>query len=258
MKEIEHAYGSQVHILDDAYLRLGLARLCSPECRQPELHFWIGRLYSSLLQHAINVGVEKKLQKTSTRMASLHPLEAQLESLVPDPEAKIVVVNIARAGTVPSYVCYDELNHFFKPENIRQDHLIMAREVDKQGRVTGSAMGASKIGGPIADNYVLIPDPMGATGSTIIRALEGYKIHGQAKKWIALHLIVTPEYLRALSRQAPEVEIVALRVDRGLSSAEVLKTKPGSRWDEERGLNDKHYIVPGGGGLGELLNNTLG
>jgi hypothetical protein len=37
----------------------------------------------------------------------------------------------------------------------------------------------------------------------------------------------------------------------------VLKTIPGTRIDEERGLTDTHYIVPGGGGFGEILNNAL-
>ena len=48
----------------------------------------------------------------------------------------------------------------------------------------------------------------------------------------------------------------ALRLDRGLSAPEVLQTAPGERWDEERGLDDKQYIVPGGGGFGEIMNNA--
>jgi hypothetical protein len=50
--------------------------------------------------------------------------------------------------------------------------------------------------------------------------------------------------------------VYALRLDRGLSSPDVLAAVPGERWDEERGLNDHHYIVPGGGGLGEVMNNS--
>jgi hypothetical protein len=45
-------------------------------------------------------------------------------------------------------------------------------------------------------------------------------------------------------------------VDRGLSPSEVLNCEPGERWSEERGLNDKQYIVPGGGGFGEIMNNS--
>jgi uracil phosphoribosyltransferase len=31
---------------------------------------------------------------------------------------------------------------------------------------------------------------------------------------------------------------------------------PGTYPDEERGLNDVQYIVPGAGGMGELLTNS--
>ena len=54
----------------------------------------------------------------------------------------------------------------------------------------------------------------------------------------------------------PDVIIYALRLDRGLSPARVLKTEPGTHWDEERGLNNIQYIVPGAGGVGEILNNA--
>ena len=54
----------------------------------------------------------------------------------------------------------------------------------------------------------------------------------------------------------PDVIIYAIRLDRGMSSPEVLSTLPGTHWDEETGLDDRHYIVPGGGGFGELMNNS--
>jgi uracil phosphoribosyltransferase len=71
-----------------------------------------------------------------------------------------------------------------------------------------------------------------------------------------MHLIVTPEYLWRMRSNHPEVVIYAIRLDRGLSNRTVLRCPPGERWAEERGLNDRHYIVPGGGGFGELLNNA--
>ena len=42
-----------------------------------------------------------------------------------------------------------------------------------------------------------------------------------------------------------------------LGNAEVLACVPGERWDDEVGLNAHQYIVPGGGGFGELMNNAL-
>jgi uracil phosphoribosyltransferase len=67
---------------------------------------------------------------------------------------------------------------------------------------------------------------------------------------------VTPEYLQRITSKFPQVEIYALRLDRGMSSPDVLATVPGTHWEQERGLNHIDYIVPGAGGLGELINNT--
>jgi uracil phosphoribosyltransferase len=71
-----------------------------------------------------------------------------------------------------------------------------------------------------------------------------------------MHLIVTPEYIRRVTEAHPDAIIYALRLDRGLSPTRVLKTAPGTHWDEERGLNSIQYIVPGAGGVGEILNNA--
>jgi uracil phosphoribosyltransferase len=99
---------------------------------------------------------------------------------------------------------------------------------------------------------------MGATGASLVSALDHYKtrLEGTPARCIPMHLIVTPEYLRNVLRSHPETLIYALRVDRGLSAPEVLATVPGTRWDEERGLDDHQYIVPGAGGVGEILNNA--
>jgi uracil phosphoribosyltransferase len=92
--------------------------------------------------------------------------------------------------------------------------------------------------------------------------LEHYRKHvpGKPARVITLNLIITPEYLRALRAlrvQHPEVTIYAHRLDRGLSAPEVLATVPGTFWDRERGLNDHGYIIPGGGGFGEIMNNAF-
>ena len=71
-----------------------------------------------------------------------------------------------------------------------------------------------------------------------------------------LNAIITPEYLRSVLEAHPEAKIYAIRVDRGLSPPDVLDTVPGTHWGRERGLNDRQYIVPGGGGFGELFNNA--
>ena len=105
---------------------------------------------------------------------------------------------------------------------------------------------------------VLFPDPMGATGGSLSTAISLYKhkVPGTMRKVICAHLIVTPEYLRRLQADHPDVAIYALRLDRGMSPPEVFGTLPGEKWDQERGLDDRQYIVPGGGGMGEVMNNA--
>ena len=73
-----------------------------------------------------------------------------------------------------------------------------------------------------------------------------------------MHLIVTPEYLHRVLSGAPELVVYALRLDRGLSSARARAAEPGTYWEEERGLDDSHYIVPGAGGVGGNPQQCLG
>jgi uracil phosphoribosyltransferase len=132
------------------------------------------------------------------------------------------------------------------------------RATDESGGVTGTVIAAAKIGGTVRDALVVVPDPMGATGSTVMALLDHLQQHhlGTPRKIILMHLMVTPEYLKRVSQAHPALCVYALRLDRGLSDPAVLREVPGARWDEERGLSDKGYIVPGAGGVGELLNNS--
>ena len=99
---------------------------------------------------------------------------------------------------------------------------------------------------------------MGGHGTSLGGVIRHYQDadEGAPRKVVAVHLIVTPEYLARMARDFPSVEIYAIRLDRGLSCPEVLQTRPGERWSEESGLNERQYIVPGAGGVGEVLNNA--
>ena len=254
--EIEHRYGDNVHILADPLSLTILSRACEHGCVQPEVNRLIGELYRVLVHDVIAAEFPRRQVAVETRMIA-HTPEGVWRGEAIDAATPAVVVAVARAGLFPSQVTFDFLNQVLRPDGVRQDHLSLGRQVDAAGRVTGAALGAAKIGGPIEGAILLIPDPMGATGSTVSKVLGYYEdsVHGTPRKVIALHLIVTPEYLRHV-RTHPQVTVYALRLDRGLSSQEVLDTVPGTRWDEERGLNDHQYIVPGGGGLGEVMNNA--
>jgi uracil phosphoribosyltransferase len=82
------------------------------------------------------------------------------------------------------------------------------------------------------------------------------KVAGKPRKIICVNLIVTPEYLKRITSRHPEVLVYAIRLDRALSAPKVFDTVAGQLWDQERGLDDRQYIVPGGGGFGELMNNA--
>src|SRR5437764_4217179 len=255
--QLEHRYGSNVHILADPLALTQLARLCAKGTYQPEINTLVAVLYRDLLRVIVNAEFTRRATATATRMIDSTP-QGVFHGETIDPEVRAVTVNIARAGTLPSQITYDFLNTLLDPRLVRQDHFVMARVLDAASQVVGARITGSKIGGDVDDAIVLFPDPMGATGGSICTALDAYKaqVVGTPRKVIAAHLIVTPEYVRRVTSQHPATVIYALRLDRGLSPPEVFDTVPGTSWDEERGLDDRQYIVPGGGGFGELMNNA--
>lgn len=254
---IEHHYGPNVHLLDNPYLTTMLSSLGSPDTLQPRVNQLVEFLYSGLTTAVICNEFAQKNVQLPTRMTELHP-DQLFKGAIVDDEQKVVVTNLARAGILPSYITYQALNFIINPLNVRQDHIMASRSTNEKDQVTGTELPAAKIGGPIENSIVMIPDPMGATGNTLVSIVNHYKNHveGNAKKFIAVHLIVTPEYLKNVTTNAPDLQVYAIRLDRGLSGEEVLNSAPGTHWEKERGLNDKHYIVPGAGGLGEVMNNS--
>jgi len=256
--EIEHRYGDSVHILRDPLALLLLAKLCGKDTVQPEVSRLVVELYRNLIHEVVAAEFPRKRERIPTRMIDVTP-EGIWEGELVRRDTQAVVVALARAGLLPSQVTFDFLNQVLDPVGVRQDHLALGRMLDPDGRVTGAGLYASKIGGPVEQAVMIIPDPMGATGSTVSRVLNHYRkeVQGHPAKVVAVHLIVTPEYLRHVTQHHPEVQVYALRLDRGLSPADVLTTVPGTSWDRERGLTDHQYIVPGGGGLGEVINNSF-
>ncbi len=258
MRMLDHDYGPRVHIFDDPWTASILGLLGRSSVVQPEVNRLVVQLSDALLAFAaanclltVEAGVE-------TRMADQHGDAGVLWGSFVDPRQRAVVVGIARGGTLPAQRFYDGLHSVLDNENIRQDHVVASRLTNDTGAVVGVKLHGAKIGGSVKGSTVFIPDPMAATGSSIAAVLDQYMNHpgGPPAQVVLLHFIVTPEYLRRITDTFPMVDVVALRVDRGLSSPEVLACRPGERWNEERGLDDQSYIVPGAGGIGEVLNNA--
>lgn len=257
LPEIEHRYGSNIHLLADPLLLTRLARLCAKGTQQPEVNRLVVQLYERLLEYVVANEFPRRSANVPTRMID-HTPRGVFQGELLDPEVRAVTVDIARAGTLPSQITYDFLNTLLDPRLVRQDHFVMARVLDEAEQVVGARISGSKIGGDVDDALLLFPDPMGATGGSLCTAISAYRdgVIGTPRKIIAINLIVTPEYLKRVTAAHPEAQIYALRVDRGLSPEEVFETVPGTHWDRERGLDERQYIVPGGGGFGEIMNNA--
>lgn len=256
---LPHAYGDHVRLLADPLALTWLARLCSPDCRQPEVNRLVTLLYRGLVRELINRAMPRRLVRVPTRMAAIHPA-GYWQGQIVDPATEVTTVDIARAGILPSMVCFEALCEVLDPAQVRQDHILMNRTTDAREQVTGAATAGRKIAGPVAGRILVFPDPMGATGGSLAEAIRYYReqLDGEPRHCYALNLIVTPEFVRRLTDEFPgQVSIFAYRIDRGLSPPDVLAQAPGVDWAHERGLTDIQYIVPGAGGMGEVMNNAL-
>jgi uracil phosphoribosyltransferase len=254
---LDHGYGPNVHIVADPWSLALLARLGHPDTNTPELHQLLQSCYRVLL-HAASEQLPRRRVDVPTRMAAKEPT-ARFAGTIIDAESRAVIIDIARAGMVPSHLFQQMLFDVVHPRQVRVDHVFSDRVTDPvTGAVTGVAFHGSKIGGDVDGATLFVPDPMGATGRSLLAALDHYDRHvaGTPRKIVVCHLIVTPEYLWRVTRARPHLSVYALRLDRGLSAADVLATRPGDRWSDERGLDAHDYIVPGAGGIGELLNNA--
>lgn len=255
--EIIHRYGPNIHILDDPFSLSLLARLSDHRTGQPDINRVIARLYGIMLHVVIAREFPKTELYVQTRLIQTTPA-AVWRGQVIAPKTPVIVAALSRAGLLPANDCFESLNDTMSPDGVRQDHIMINRVTDDKKAVVGARISGAKIGGRIEEAILLIPDPMGATGSTVIAVLDRYSEEGLGRplKAVAMHLIITPEYIRNVLDHHPETLVYGFRLDRGLSPEEILSTVPGMHWDQERGLTDTGYIVPGIGGLGELMNNA--
>lgn len=257
MAMLEHHYGPNVRILDDPYLLTLLARLGAPETGTEAVPGLVRTAYLHLLREILANEFPTTLVQAQTRMTATEP-KAFYAGPILCRETRLVICSVIRAGLLPAQTCYEAAVAVLPPANVRLDFLNMSRVVDEQHRVTGVRLDGSKLGGPADGSVVIIPDPMGATGGTVCRAVETYQQlgRGRPRAIVAAHLMVTPEAIQRMRHAHPDVIVYAARLDRGLSTAAALQAAPGLLPEQERGLNDVHYVVPGAGGLGELLTNS--
>lgn len=254
--ELLHHYGPDVVLFDDPFLATLLLRIGSPNSGTAEIPGLVRTAYRRLLQEVLAREFPRRAQRAPTRMTAQEP-RAFVQGDFLCRETRLVICAVIRAGILPAQACYEAAIEVLPPENVRLDFLNLSRVTDAQHHVTGVRLDGSKIGGPVDDAVVLVPDPMGATGGTVSRAYEVYReLAGAPRRFVAAHLMVTPEAIRRVTTAHPGLRLYSGRLDRGLSTERALQSAPGRHPDEERGLNDVQYIVPGAGGMGELLTNS--
>lgn len=253
--EIAHHYGANIHILKDAMAASGLVRLSNAQTEQHDVRRLTAALYREVLLRAIvnqvfptsNVG-------TLTPMSNFVGGRAMLTADIVDPSTQVTIATLLRAGDVPASACLDRLSGVLKQGAVRQDFFGAGRTTNNDHQVTGTSVSYMKIG-TIQDRILIMPDPMGATGGTIVETLNQYGPDqvAMARAIVAAHLIITPEYIRNVTAAYPQLQVFALRLDRGMSDQKVIDSVPGTFPDREFGLNETQYIVPGAGDLGFRL-----
>ncbi len=252
---LEHELKSNVHIIDDLYSFSLLAKLSIKETKQPFVNIILKDLYNVLLTHTISTFFPRKIEEFKTRMFKEHK-EGTFEAKVVDDNTKVLVCDVARAGMIPAQLCFDKLNLYLNPKNVIFDHIMASRDISLSKSSINTVLAGMKITPNFSDGIILIPDPMGASGTSMNKIINLYKEKHKNVKIIVMHLIITPEYVKKITSNHEDVEIIALRYDRGLSSDKILKSKIGEFFDEEKSLTETKYILPGAGGLGEVINNN--
>ncbi len=87
----------------------------------------------------------------------------------------------------------------------------------------------------LSDAYVIICEPMLATGGSLSWAVDKVKSSG-AKTITAICVVACPEGVDRMRQDHPDVQVIAASLDRG--------------------LNDRAYILPGLGDMGDRLFGT--
>ncbi|MBI5421901.1 hypothetical protein HZA44_02100 [Candidatus Peregrinibacteria bacterium] len=226
----------KIKILDTPYHLSLLATLGRPDVFQPQISQLVESLYVDMFGAVMDEELEQEKVKIKTRIFKKEPKEGFFTGSVLKRKQHVVVADVLRAGMQPANLFYLKLCSLLDPRFVRQDH-IMSQRADAPTGVTHSNLLGSKIGGTIKNRIVFIPDPMGATGNSATEVIQHYlKHYGTPKKFVLVNLVITPFYLEKLKSLKADIRVYAARLDRKLTR--------------------DSFIVPGLGGVGEMINNT--
>lgn len=256
VRKLDHKYGGNVHIFNDLVATTMLAILSNEKTCQREVRRLAAKLYEMLTMAVMHDLFPSTNTGVLTPMTQFVGSRGMLMTDLIDPSTRVAIATLLRAGDVPASSVHETLGNLLNGGTIRQDYFGASRMTDDSHKVIGTQVTYRNIG-ELQGRILLIPDPMGATGGTLLQTVADYgETVKDAQAIIAVHLIVSPEYIRRLTAACPQVQIYTLRLDRGMSDPDVLASVPGTFPDREFGLNDQDYIVPGAGDLGWRLTGA--
>lgn len=228
-------FSMQTTILDTPYNLSLLSELGLSETHQPKISQLIESLYGNVFGTIVDRELAQEKVALKTRMYK-ETKEGVYRGRIIKKKQKVVVADVLRGGIQPANLFYLKLCELLDPKYVRQDHIMSQRIETKEGVIGTNLMG-SKIGGSIKDAVVFIPDCMGATGFSMVEVINHYLEHySTPKKFVVVNLIATPTYIARLRKAKADVSLYVLRKDKKLTKGD--------------------FIVPGLGGVGELINNT--
>ena len=142
-------------------------------------------------------------------------------------QGKICAVSILRAGDAMVNAVREVC------KTIRMGKILIQRDEN----TAKPKLYYDKLPDDISSRYVLLLDPMLATGGSICTAIDTLKKKGVKEKYIIfLNLISCPEGIEVLTKRFPQVKIVTGFIDKE--------------------LNDKSFILPGLGDFGDRYFGT--
>jgi uracil phosphoribosyltransferase len=224
-----------LHTCSNTLVLTWLAKLSDKKTGRKEAIDLLTLIFRHLFTEMIGDEFPQQRHRVTTRMG------ARLTTDMIDAKVPVTIVDLVRAGIRPTLILHELLlqSGIIDEDLVHEHHVIAARESDEAGHVKGVKTDFSKADEAVKPGSILvIPDPMLATGTTISAVITRYNQlwPTEIAKIIVVSLIAAPEGVEEIHRRHPEVKIYVGRVDHGLT--------------------DKGYIVPGAGGLGELMTGT--
>lgn len=231
----ENGNNSNVHTSRNALVWTWLAHLCTKGTPRREIFTLLRHIYWDLFGWVMAAEFPKTELVVTTNMG------AELRGIGIKAEVPVTIVDVIRAGMRPAAICHEILleSGVIDEHLVHEHHITAARKAGEHDEVVGVDVDYAKADEPVKPGSIVIfPDPMLATGTTLREIISRYKekFPGCVDKFIVVSMIATPFGIENIHSVHPEVVIYAGRMDPELTA--------------------KGYIVPGAGGVGELLTGT--